>query len=46
MKRALRVLELAALKADHDKGLAYVADGRVKNFNATSVIDSPPRISE
>ena len=39
MKRALQLQELAALKTDIDKGLADVAAGRVKDFDATSVIE-------
>jgi antitoxin ParD1/3/4 len=38
MKRALQFQELAALKADIDKGLADVAAGRVKEFDANSII--------
>jgi len=38
MKRALKLQELAALKADIDKGLADVAAGRVKNFDASNII--------
>jgi antitoxin ParD1/3/4 len=38
MKRALQLQELAALKADIDKGLADLAAGRVKNFDADRVI--------
>ncbi len=39
IKRALQLQELAALKADIDKGLADVANGRVKDFDATRIID-------
>ncbi len=39
MKRALQIEELAALKADIDTGLADVAAGRVKNFDATRIVD-------
>src|ERR1700721_8556 len=39
MKRALQVEELAALKADIDAGLADVAAGRVKNFDATRIVE-------
>ncbi|MDR3556611.1 MAG: type II toxin-antitoxin system ParD family antitoxin [Syntrophobacteraceae bacterium] len=39
MKRALQLQELAALKADIDKGLADVANGRVKDFDATIIIN-------
>jgi antitoxin ParD1/3/4 len=38
MKRALKLRELAALKADIDKGLADVAAGRVKDFDAGKII--------
>jgi len=38
-KRALQLQELAALKADIDKGLADVAAGRVKNFDAARIIE-------
>ena len=38
IKRALQLQELAALKADIDKGLADVANGRVKDFDATHII--------
>ncbi len=37
-KRDLRLQELAALKADIDKGLADVAAGRVKDFDAAGII--------
>jgi antitoxin ParD1/3/4 len=38
MKRALQIEELAALKADIDKGLADVAAGRVKKFDAKAIV--------
>jgi antitoxin ParD1/3/4 len=38
MKRALQLRELAELKADIDKGLADVAAGRLKKFDADSII--------
>lgn len=38
MKRALQLQELAALQADIDKGLADVAAGRVKKFDAGSIV--------
>ena len=38
MKRALQLAELTALKADIDKGLADVADGRVSDFDADRII--------
>ena len=39
MKRALQIEELASLKADIDKGLADVAAGRLKNFDAKAIIE-------
>jgi antitoxin ParD1/3/4 len=39
MKRALQLQELAALKADIDKGLADLAKGRVKDFDAGRAIE-------
>jgi antitoxin ParD1/3/4 len=39
MKRALRLQELAALKADIDKGLADLAERRVKDFDADRIIE-------
>jgi antitoxin ParD1/3/4 len=39
MKRALQLQELAALKADIDKGLADVVAGRVKKFDAGRIIE-------
>jgi antitoxin ParD1/3/4 len=38
-RRALQLQELAALKADIDKGLSDVAAGRVREFDATRVIE-------
>jgi antitoxin ParD1/3/4 len=38
MKRSLQLQELAAIKVDIDKGLADVANGRVKDFDATNII--------
>lgn len=38
MKRALQLQELAALKADIDKGLSDVAKGRVKDFDADRIV--------
>jgi antitoxin ParD1/3/4 len=38
MKRALQLQELAALKQDIEKGLADVAAGRVKEFDADAII--------
>ena len=37
-KRALQLQELAALKADIDRGLKDVAEGRVKKFDADRII--------
>ncbi len=37
-KRVLRLQELAALKADIDRGLADVADGRVEDFDVDRII--------
>jgi antitoxin ParD1/3/4 len=39
MKRAVQLQELAALKADIDKGLADVANGRVKDFDVADIIE-------
>lgn len=39
MKHALQLQELAALKADIDKGFADLAEGRVKNFDAEHIIE-------
>ena len=39
MKRALQLQELAALKTDIDKGLADVAAGRVRDFDADRIIE-------
>lgn len=39
LKRALQLQELAALKADIDKGLADLAEGRVKNFDAGRIVE-------
>ncbi len=38
LKRTLQLEELAALKADIDKGLADVAAGRVKDFDTDRII--------
>jgi antitoxin ParD1/3/4 len=38
-KHAIHIQELEALKADIDKGLADVAAGRVKKFDAAHVIE-------
>jgi antitoxin ParD1/3/4 len=39
MKRALQLQEFAALKVDIDKGLADLAEGRVKDFDAARIIE-------
>jgi antitoxin ParD1/3/4 len=39
MKRAVQLQELAALKADIDKGLTDLAEGRVKDFDAGRIIE-------
>ncbi len=39
MKRALQIEELAALKTDIDAGLADVAAGRVKDFDAARIVE-------
>ena len=39
IKRALHLQELAALKAEIDKGLADLAEGRVKDFDTDRVIE-------
>ncbi len=39
MKRALQLQELAALRTDIDKGLADLAEGRVKDFDAKRIIE-------
>lgn len=38
MKRALQLQELEALRSDIDKGLADIAEGRVKEFDADRII--------
>ncbi len=38
-KRAIQIQEIAALKADIDKGLADVAAGRLTDFNADKIIE-------
>ncbi len=38
MKRAIQLKEMEALKADIDKGLADLAEGRVRDFNADRII--------
>lgn len=39
MKRALQLQELAALKADIDRGLNDLAEGRVREFDSTRIIE-------
>jgi antitoxin ParD1/3/4 len=39
MKRALRLQELASLKADIDRGLTDLAEGRVQDFDRTRIIE-------
>ena len=39
MKRALQLQELAGLKAEIDKGLADVAAGRLKKFDAKHIVE-------
>lgn len=39
IKRALQLQELASLKADIDKGLSDVAEGRVQAFDADRIIE-------
>lgn len=38
-RRAIQLQELAALKTDIDKGLADVAAGRVKDFDAKKIVE-------
>ena len=38
-KRMLQLQELAALKAEIDKGLADLAEGRVQDFDADRIIE-------
>ena len=39
MKRALQLQELAALKADIDRGLTDLAEGRVQDFDVDRIIE-------
>ena len=39
MKRALRLKEVEALKADINQGLTDVAEGRVQDFDAARIIE-------
>lgn len=45
MKRALRLQELTALKADIDKGLADLAEGRVRDFDSGRIIERGKKLS-
>jgi antitoxin ParD1/3/4 len=38
MKRAIRLKEMEALKADIDKGLTDLSEGRVQDFDADRII--------
>jgi antitoxin ParD1/3/4 len=39
MKRTLQMKEMEALKADIDKGLTDLAEGRVQDFDAARIIE-------
>ena len=39
VKRALQLQELSALKADIDKGLADLVEGRARDFDAERIIE-------
>ena len=39
LKRALQLQELAALKADIDRGLTDLAEGRVRDFDPERIIE-------
>ena len=39
MKRALQLQELASLKADIDRGLTDLAEGRVQDFDSRRIIE-------
>jgi len=39
VRAALRLQEFAALKSDIDKGLADVAAGRMKDYDATRIVE-------
>ena len=45
MKRALHLQELAALRTDIDQGLADLAAGRVKDFDARRIIERGRKLS-
>jgi antitoxin ParD1/3/4 len=44
MKRALQLQELAGLKAEIDRGLTDMAEGRVKDFDAESIVERGRRL--
>ena len=44
MKRAVQIQELAAIKTDIDKGLADMEAGRVKDFDASRIIERGRRL--
>jgi antitoxin ParD1/3/4 len=44
LKRAVQMQELAALKADIERGLADVAAGRVRDFDAGRVVERGRRL--
>ena len=39
LKRALQLKEVEALKADIDQGLADLAEGRVRDFDAARIVE-------
>jgi len=39
MKRAVQLKEMESLKADIDKGLTDLAEGRVKDFDAARIVE-------
>jgi antitoxin ParD1/3/4 len=43
MKRGLQAQESASLKADIDKGLTDLAEGRVKDFDANRIVERGKR---
>ncbi len=45
IKRALQLEELAALRAEIDRGLSDVAAGRVKEFDAARSIEGERKLS-
>jgi antitoxin ParD1/3/4 len=44
LKRALQLQEIAALKAEIDKGLTDLAKGRVREFDAERIIERGKRL--